>query len=168
MAPRWMIIAGVLIGSIVGIVAGLALFQPWRLATSTTVTEGVPASRPTESAPITLAVGTLVSQEHRTTGRARILQLPDGARIVRLEELSTSDGPALHVWLSDQPVRRERAAWGAFDDGAHLDLGDLKGNRGDQNYAVPAGADLRHLTSLSIWCARFHVSFGAASLMQRQ
>jgi len=85
--------------------------------------------------------------------------------VLRLEGLDTSDGPALHVWLSDQPVRTGPSGWGVFDDGAHADLGDLKGNRGDQNYPVPASVDLGRLTSVSIWCARFHVSFGAAALV---
>jgi len=128
-------------------------------AATGSATEASPAT-----GPVTLATGTFVSHEHRTTGQVRLLRLADGSRIVRLENLDTSDGPALRVWLSDQPVRADRSGWGVFDDGASLDLGDLKGNIGDQNYSVPAGADLDRLTSLSIWCARFHVSFGAAGL----
>lgn len=177
---RWTVI-GLLAGTMVGLVVGLALFQPWRLVTSRTVTEALPTTQPQITqpqaaspaapsaepggqAPITLAEGRLVSHEHDTSGRVRLLRLPDGSRVIRLEGLSTSDGPALHVWLSDQPVRRDRAGWRVFDDGAFVDLGDLKGNRGDQNYAVPRDADLQRLTSVSIWCARFRVSFGAAAL----
>lgn len=176
MARRWMVVAAAAC-VMVGAVVGLALFQPWRLVTSRTVTENVPATQPSATqpsatqpmatrpaTPITLAEGAFVSHEHETSGRVRLLQLPDGSRIVRLEELSTSDGPALHVWLSDRPVQPGRAGWHVFDDGAFLDLGDLKGNRGDQNYPVPGDADLNRLTSVSIWCARFHVSFGAAAL----
>lgn len=167
-------------GLLVLLGVALAAFQPWRLFTSTTVHEAPPAVAAPEtgprslppspggtassSGPLTLATGTLVSHEHRTTGRVRLLRLADGSRVLRLDDLATSDGPALRVWLSDQPVREGRAGWGVFDDGAHLDLGELKGNRGDQNYPVPADADLRGLTSVSIWCARFHVSFGAAAL----
>jgi hypothetical protein len=173
--------------------AALAAFQPWRLFTSTTVREALPtvaaapaaspagsaapsgspgpsgagapsAAPPTATAPRTVAQGTFVSHEHRTSGSARLLRLPDGSHVVRLEGLSTSDGPDLHVWLSDQPVREGRAGWHAFDDGAHVDLGALKGNIGDQNYVVPAGTDVGRLTSVSVWCARFRVSFGAVAL----
>lgn len=56
------------------------------------------------------------------------------------------------------------AGWHVFDDGAYLDLGALKANKGDQNYVIPAGADLADYRSVSIWCARFAVSFAAAEL----
>lgn len=177
--------------AVAAVVVGLALwaFQPWRLFTSTTVNEALPAapsgpaapSEPpvtsgspsaqtatstgaTPAAPVTLATGTFITHEHRTTGTVAVLRLANGARVVRLENLDTSDGPDLHVWLSDQPVRSGSAGSGVFDDGTHLDLGSLKGNKGDQNYPLPADADLGQFTSVSVWCARFHVSFGAAAL----
>ncbi|MFG3436111.1 DM13 domain-containing protein [Nonomuraea sp. NPDC047897] len=149
------------------------LFQPWRLVTTQTVNEApptvasAPAARPQEPASATpqpieeLASGTFVSHEHATTGTARLLRLPDGSRVLRVENLKTSDGPDLRVWLSDQPVTK---SWVNFDDGRHLELGHLKGNRGNANYAVPADADIGTLTSVTIWCRRFSVSFGAAAL----
>ncbi|MFI6509896.1 DM13 domain-containing protein [Streptosporangium sp. NPDC050855] len=118
----------------------------------------------TSSAPKSLATGTFVSHEHDTAGTAKVLELPDGRRILRIEDLNTSDGPDLRVWLSDQPVKQGRAGWFNLDDGRHLELGDLKGNRGNANYAIPAGADLDDLKSVTIWCKRFSVSFGAAAL----
>ena len=57
------------------------------------------------------------------------------------------------------------AGWYVFDDGRHVDLGDLKGNIGSSNYAVPADVDLAELGSLTIWCDRFSVSFAAAALV---
>jgi hypothetical protein len=115
--------------------------------------------------PVRLAVGSFVSHEHATSGRAVVLRLADGSRVLRLEGLDTSNGPDLHVWLSDQRVVDGPSGWTVFDDGAYVDLGSLKGNRGNQNYAIPAGADLRRLSSVSVWCARFKVSFGAAALV---
>jgi hypothetical protein len=56
------------------------------------------------------------------------------------------------------------ASWRVFDDGDWVELGKLKGNKGDQAYAIPAGTDLDRLGSVSIWCKRFSVSFGAATL----
>ena len=43
-------------------------------------------------------------------------------------------------------------------------LGALKGNKGDQNYVLPADVDPAEYMSVSIWCDRFDVSFGAAGL----
>ena len=80
------------------------------------------------------------------------------------ENLSTSDGPDLRVWLTDQPVIEGRDGWHVFDDGRYVELGPLKANQGNQVYDVPAGTDLDGLTSVSIWCKRFAVSFGAAAL----
>jgi hypothetical protein len=39
-----------------------------------------------------------------------------------------------------------------------------KATRASQNYPLPADLDLARYRSVSIWCARFHVSFGAAAL----
>ncbi len=83
---------------------------------------------------------------------------------MRFEGLDTSDGPDLRVWLSDAPVIEGAAGWSVFDDGAYLDLGALKANKGDQNYEIPPGVNLSDYGSVSIWCARFAVSFAAAEL----
>lgn len=114
--------------------------------------------------PIVLAQGDFISHEHATSGTVQILELADGTRVLRFEDLQTSDGPDLQVWLSDQPVIDGVDGWGVFDDGAYAELGALKGNVGNQNYVIPADVDLAGFTSVSIWCARFKVSFGAAEL----
>ncbi|GAA0837638.1 DM13 domain-containing protein [Streptosporangium amethystogenes subsp. fukuiense] len=174
---------GVLAVGAVVLGVALYLFQPWRLFTTVEVNEALPtvavtsepeatpvvqdgASEPAKAPeePRILAKGTFVSHEHETAGKARVLELPDGSRVLRIEDLDTSDGPDLRVWLSDQPVKEGRAGWFNLDDGKHLELGELKGNRGNANYAIPAGADLDSLKSVTIWCRRFSVSFGAAAL----
>jgi hypothetical protein len=48
----------------------------------------------------------------------------------------------LHVWLSDAPVVEGTAGWGVFDDGRHVDLGELKGTIGSSNYLIPPEVDL--------------------------
>jgi hypothetical protein len=121
-------------------------------------------ARPKSDGPVTLLAGRFVSHEHGTSGSAQVLRLADGSRVLRIKNLDTSNGPDLRVWLTDAPVRQGRAGWFVFDDGKHVDLGELKGNVGNQNYAIPAGADLQSLSSVSIWCARFRVSFGAVAL----
>jgi hypothetical protein len=171
---------GVLVVAVVAVGAGLYWFQPWKLWQDETVTEALPAvtGTPTPSAspsrsapaspesagPATLASGELISHEHATSGEVKLLRLADGSHILRLEDLDTSNGPDLHVWLTDAPVKEGRAGWGVFDDGKYVSLGKLKGNKGDQNYRLPADVDPAAFTSVSIWCDRFDVSFGAAEL----
>jgi hypothetical protein len=45
-----------------------------------------------------------------------------------------------------------------------IDLGSIKGNVGDQNYTLSHDLDLSKYHTVSIWCKRFAVNFGAAPL----
>jgi hypothetical protein len=167
----------------VGVGFGLYWFAPWRLFTDTTVHETLTApetgvaANPTGgaasasgagSAPAAVAVvvarGSFVTHEHDTSGDVRVVRLPDGTHRLEIAGLDTSDGPDLRVWLTDQAVVAGKAGWQVFDDGRYVELGKLKGNKGDQVYAIPASADLTTLRSVTIWCKRFSVSFGAAQL----
>ena len=159
------------------LVAALLVFEPWKLVVDRAVEEPPPAAAaapgppvpaapaPDAAEPVVLARGALISHEHASSGSVVLLELPDGSRVLRLEDLDTSDGPLLKVWLTDAPVIEGRDGWYVFDDGAVVDLGELKGNVGSSNYPVPADADLDVLTSVSIWCERFAVSFAAAELV---
>ena len=111
------------------------------------------------------AEGTFISHEHSTAGKARIITLEDGSRVLRLVGLDTDNGPDLKVWLAAAPVIEGRDGWFVFDDDEYLSLGPLKGNKGNQNYPIPDDADISDLTSVTIWCERFSVSFGAAELI---
>ncbi len=153
---------------VVGVLtAGVVLFEPWTFFTDTTVNEAVPsASAPTSSAepdagPTELARSTFVSQEHETSGTATVIELPDGSRTLRLEGFETSNGPDLHVWLSDE---KAGGNWFKYGGGRSVPLGELKANRGNHNYAIPDDAELDGLRSVVIWCKRFHVAFGSAPL----
>ena len=111
------------------------------------------------------AEGTFISHEHPTAGTARIITLEDGSRVLRLVGLDTDNGPDLKVWLAAAPVIKGRDGWFVFDDDEYLSLGALKGNKGNQNYPIPNDADISDLTSVTSWCERFSVSFGAAELI---
>jgi hypothetical protein len=161
----------VLAAAVVAAVVGAAVFEPWKLVVDERVQEAAPAvgaaqeaAAPVLAQPVVLARGTLISHEHDSSGTVTVLRLPDGSRVLRLEDLRTSNGPRLQVWLSDAPVLAGTEGWRVFDDGRHVDLGDLKGNLGSSNYPIPPDVDLAALPSVSIWCARFHVSFAAAEL----
>jgi hypothetical protein len=123
-----------------------------------------PAASVEEAKPRVVARGSLISHEHATTGEVLLIERPDGSRVLRIEGLDTSNGPDLKVWLTDAPVIEGTDGWFVFDDGRYVDLGALKGNVGNQNYPIPDGVSIDDLSSVSIWCARFSVSFGAAEL----
>ncbi|CAL9519526.1 hypothetical protein SUDANB1_03795 [Streptomyces sp. enrichment culture] len=174
---RLVIGAAVVVAAALGF--GLYWFQPWKLWQDETVEEALPGVVKTSAPPAAvpsgtvvppatgpqaLASGELISHEHDTSGTVKLVRLADGSHVVRLENLATSNGPDLRVWLTDAPVKEGTAGWHVFDDGEYISLGKLKGNKGSQNYAVPEGADLSRYTSVSIWCDRFDVSFGAAEL----
>ena len=177
----WVVIVVLAAGS----AFGLYWFQPWKLVTDTVVAERLttietPAGPDSSSPPASTAArspddtprtqsvlvssGDFISHEHETSGSARIVRDQAGRHRLELVGLATSNGPDLRVWLTDQPVLEGRAGWHVFDDGRWVELGQLKGNRGDQGYDIPADVDLSELTSVSIWCKRFAVSFGAAPL----
>ncbi|MGW3961378.1 DM13 domain-containing protein [Amycolatopsis sp. NPDC005003] len=172
-------VLGTLAAGLVAVAGGLYWFQPWQLVVDETVQEALPAAAPAAvpppapspsdppAAPAEVASGTLISHEHRTSGTVRILRSADGTLVLRLENLDTSSGPDVHVWLTDAPVKPGKDGWGVFDDGKHVDAGKLKGNKGNQNYSLPAGTDPAAYTSVSVWCDRFDVSFGAAELTHR-
>lgn len=167
-------VASVLLAGIALAVFGFLWFRPDKLFTDTTVDEAlptVPAPAATGSVPATdapaptnvvLSTGRFRDLEHPTNGLAKIIRLADGKRIVRLENFSTSSGPDVVVWLSSIPATED--GWRAYDDGIEVDLGALRANNGNQNYAIPADVDLSKYRSVVIWCRRFTVGFGAAPI----
>jgi hypothetical protein len=80
-----------------------------------------------------------------------------------LTDFTTSNGPQLHVLLVDgaNPDASKDFSLTAVKN---VDLGDLKGNQGDQRYQVPADADLQKFNTVTIYCERFHANFGSAAL----
>jgi hypothetical protein len=175
---RWLWIALAVAVGLVALV--LFWFQPQKLFIDERVDEAIPtvtappaqtdaesapssptSTTPAPSEPVELARGEFVSRDHGTTGRARVLELADGRRIVRLEGLDTDNGPDLYLYLT---ANRADGDEGAFDDD-YVNLGRLKGNQGDQNYDLPADIDLVRFPTVVIWCDRFNSAFGASDLV---
>ena len=176
---------------VVAVLATFALywFAPWNLFVDREVDEALPGAVPggrdeaegttgaanatgpagatgappaeAEVEVVALAEGGFESLEHETEGTALVIELEDGSRFLRLEDLVTSNGPDLRVILSDQPLSDD---WEVWDDGNHIDLGGLKGNLGSSNYAIPSNVALGDFETAVIWCRRFSVGFGVAPL----
>ncbi len=118
--------------------------------------------RPMPVAPqiVTLVSGEFISRSHPTSGRALVLNDGSEQRFLRFENFRTDNGPDVNVWLSSAPP--DASAREFLND--WIDLGDIKGNVGAQNYEIPPEVDLDHYSTVLIWCVRFSVAFGAAPL----
>ena len=142
-------------------------FRPELLFVNKTVNEALPTAQSASMAmakstePMVLAKGDFRGLAHETKGAATVHQLGEGKRVLRLTNFETSNGPDVHVYLVAAEVAKDNAT---VKQAGFIDLGSLKGNKGDQNYDIPGDADLNKYKSVSIWCARFGVNFGAASL----
>jgi hypothetical protein len=166
--------AGALLLGVAVAVGGFLWFRPDRLFTDRAVNEAAPgtASAAQEagdggggtatSKPMTVARGRFISLEHETRGSALVVETDNGRRFLRFEGFETSDGPDLLVYLSaKEPAGPDD--WRGYD-ADFVDLGPLKGNIGNQNYAIPAGVDLERYSTAVVWCRRFTVGFAAAVL----
>jgi hypothetical protein len=117
----------------------------------------------TPTIPVDDQVGTTTaSLEHKgnfmngpygsVTGKVKIYQ-ENGKFILALQEFSSSNGPALHVYLSKevQPVN-------------FIDLGDLQSTNGNQLYDVPGTPDFMEYKYALIHCKQYNHLFGSAEL----
>ena len=102
--------------------------------------------------PVEIASGRFTNQAHNTSGLATLIEQPNGDRVVTLTRFKTDPGPDVRVYLVPDPARGIKDA---------VDLGGLKGNKGDQQYDVPAGTEAG---AVVIWCRAFTVAFGTATL----
>lgn len=111
--------------------------------------------------PLALATGDFISRSRYTvTGEATIYEVEDGSRTLRLEDFESTNGPSLYVYLTSADAEAPHADF----DADFIDLGELRGNVGNQNYDVPADIDLDVYDTVVIWCRPFTVAFGAADL----
>jgi hypothetical protein len=109
-----------------------------------------------------LARGEFNSLAHDGEGTAVILTDGD-RRVLRFEDdFAIDNGPDLNVYLVAGADADGDS--GTFDDD-FVDLGNLKGNLGSQNYEIPDSVDLDRYDTVVIWCVRFAVAFNAADLL---
>src|SRR5260370_5930746 len=142
------------------LVAAWWTFRPEKLWINERGNEPAPfASR---SDPQPLYTGRLQGEAHQTSGRATVYKAADGTEYLRLSDFSTSNGPDVHVVLGrrEDANLKQEIVKGRLDS---VELGPLKGNQGDQNYAVPASVDLKQYDAVVIYCERFHPVFALAN-----
>ena len=90
------------------------------------------------------------------SGTARAIRLPGGDRVLTLSDgFEVDNGPDLRVYLTTSDGESA---------GDFVDLGELKGNKGDQQYRIPERVDLGTHSTVSVWCRAFSVGFARARL----
>ncbi len=93
---------------------------------------------------------------HAARGKATVIDLARGGRVLTLTGFEVDNGPDLRVYL----VRGPAASEGQVRD--FVDLGALKGNRGDQQYEIPRGVHVSRYSTAVVWCRAFSVLFARA------
>ncbi len=87
-----------------------------------------------------------------TTGNAEVYSSVTRAG-VKLVNFNTTNGPALHVFLSKEPMPIN-----------YIDLGNLKSTNGNQEYVIPGNPDLSLYKYVSVHCVAYNHLFGYAKL----
>lgn len=118
----------------------------------TTKDQGKP-KRP--GGPVELASGEITGADgHAGSGRAAVVREEGGSRKLTFTDFEIDPGPGVVVWLT-----RDESS---LDD--RIELGGLKGNVGDQQYEIPADADLGEYDTVVLYCTPFTVRMAVASL----
>jgi Electron transfer DM13 len=158
---KWKVIILVIF---VALFAAWYAFRPERAVVNRSVHEELPTTQG-GSPQQTLASGTFHSVLHPTSGAATIYRLGDGSRVLRFTNFKTSNGPDVHVYMVAADDAKDHAS---VERAGFIDLGTIKGNIGDQNYALGPDVDLSKYRAVSVWCKRFSVNFGTAPLVVNQ
>jgi Electron transfer DM13/Major intrinsic protein len=154
---KWKLALPVLV---IVLIAAWYAFRPERIVVNRRVNEAFPATANGSPAQA-VESGIFSGVMHPTSGTATIYRLPGGDRILRFTNFTTSNGPDVHVYLVAADDAKDSATVKQAD---FIDLGTIKGNIGDQNYTLSNDLNLSKYRTVSIWCKRFAVNFGAAPL----
>ena len=109
-----------------------------RLAEPADIEEpNLPAIDPNPPAVQELLTGSFAALDpmRSALGTASLYRLSDGRSVVRLQSLEAIGGPDLHVLLSAYPRPSTKEELDQVQ-GYQIDLGVLKGTRGNQNYLI--------------------------------
>ena len=106
---------------------------------------------------ISLASGPFeVADEGSAEGTATVVKLAnEDKRVLTLTDFAVANGPDLRVYLVPGDGK---------DTSDHVDIGGLKGNKGNQQYDLPADVDIGKHRTVVIWCRAFSVAFARATL----
>ena len=134
----------------------------WYLASPLWIDRVVSESLPQGTALTKLSSGEFRDADaaHKGNGVATLYAEAGGARRVALSDFQVTNGPDLQVYLVEAG---EVGSAGDVLASRWVSLGALKGNIGDQSYALPEKLGFE-VGSVVIWCEQFSVLFSAATL----
>ncbi len=107
---------------------------------------------PLPDAPVLLRSGQFFNAGETGNGTALLYRLADGTHLLRLEDFRVDFGPDLRVQFTSAA------------DGSVLDIGGLRANRGNQDYALPATFDPDRYDATRIHCRFFRIVMIVAPL----
>jgi hypothetical protein len=168
-ARRWLLVPVAAGWAVSAVAAGALLGLP--MLTDREVDEQVvqaapgpaPAATPAPAEPapaanVALASGTFAPVAHQGRGTATLVRLAEGGRVLTLTGFATDNGPDLRLYLATGDPGK------GGELGRFVDLGALKGNRGNQQYRVPGDLDASRYSTVVVWCRAFSVPFTSARL----
>jgi hypothetical protein len=135
-------------------------FRPEKLFVNKRVAEPQP---PALGQLTPLYTGSFQSDARETRGRATVYQTPNHSRVLKLSNFVTSNGPVLEVILLNGSSVANGQDFTAGSDN-NRDLGELRGDQGEQSYALSADVDLNRFNTVAIYSHSLHVVFGMAKL----
>ena len=119
---------------------------------------GLLAAESSAARNVELLHGSVRSGSHTASGKAAVV-LSANRRVLTLRDFRIDPGPKVRVYLVPRSVRGDGDVRRDFKD-----LGALKGNRGNQQYTIPASVDLRRYRSVIFWCVPFTSTLARANL----
>lgn len=114
------------------------------------------AERPAEPrGPVELASGPVEGADgHAAMGTATLIRDEGGSRVLTLSEFEVDPGIQVEVFLTRN----------SEDVSDRIELGGLKGTKGNQQYKIPSGVDLGGYDTLILYCTPFTVRMAVAPL----
>jgi hypothetical protein len=152
---------GISIASIMVVVTLWYLFRPEKLFINKRVNEAAPFAQDDADQPA--YTGLFKAAIHETGGRASVYKNSNGSLSLKLTGFYTSNGPDVHVVLakSSDPALTKTSPGTTL---GFVEVALIKGNEGDQEYALPANVDITQYNTVAVYCERFHAVFGSATL----
>lgn len=145
-------------GLMLGALAGAAAFY-FASIRDVKVDEEVVMADPVAAGPaanVALSKGMFTGADgHDGRGTATVVRSAGGERRLTFTHFDVSPGAKVEVWLTPA----------ADETSEHIELGGLKGNVGDQQYEIPAGADLGRYSHVVLYCTPFTVRIAVAPLI---
>lgn len=142
----------------------ISSIQTQPVASTTTTTSRDPIIT-TSSSPRFVAEGAFQQGDSTYTIKGKVaVTEKDGVRTVSFTDFDVTNGPDLFVYIVSAADAQNATVKQAVGEKHFVNLGTLKGNRGNQTYTIPADVELNDQSIVTIWCRRFFRNFGAADL----